>query len=457
VTERARILLFSIGIMAAVSLSTAATAIYVLYEAGFEVHRARLSEVVQSRARMIESIAHIESSHLVESPEEATAATLAHVVDAHAKFEGFGETGEFTLARREGDQIVWLLAHRHPEAGRPESTRHTDVEMPPSIPFASGLAEPMVLALEGGDGIVEGLDYRGVEVLAAYESIRGLGWGVVAKIDIAEVRQPLVRAGRMVSSIALIAIALGVGFIISVTSPLIRSIEVRTEELAYAHERLRSHSAQVSLEVEQARRRLAVDLHDGLGQALALANIKLGMLREKGEVEEIAPRVQEIEDIIGEARTQSKELTWQLSPPVLYELGLVAAVRWLANDMQRRYGLEVTVEDQGECAGLDETTRVSLFRSVNELLINVAKHANIDQASVRLSNRVKDIMIVVEDRGVGFDSSSNASEYGLFSVRERMHHLGGILTIASRPGEGTRVTLVVPRSAAGSETTEDSV
>jgi signal transduction histidine kinase len=314
----------------------------------------------------------------------------------------------------------------------------------------------MCLALSGGSGTVVGLDYRGVEVLAAYESIRGLGWGVVAKIDIAEIREPLVRTGLMVSGIALLAIVVGVGFIIRVTSPLIRSIEARTEELAYAHERLRSHSAQVSLEVEQARRRLAVDLHDGLGQVLALANIRLGMLREKGDVESLGPQLQEIEDLIGEARKHSKEMTWQLSPPVLYEVGLVAAVRWLARDIEDRYGLQVTVEDEGECAGLDETTRISLFRSVNELLINVAKHAKIDRASVRVSNWVRDVMIVVEDRGVGFDPSSNAGEYGLFSVRERLHHLGGILTIASRSGEGTKVTLIAPRSTAGSEKTGES-
>ena len=445
-TERARILLFSIGIMAAVSLSTASIAIYVLYEAGFGVHRARLREVVQSRARIIEAVARFDAEYSeADIPGGATAATLRQIVEAHENFEGFGKTGEFTLARREGDQIVWLLGHRH-----------EDVETPEPVPLDSGLAEPMYLALEGGSGIVVGRDYRGVEVLAAYESIHGPDWGVVAKIDIAEIREPLVRAGLIVSGIALLAIAMGVGFIISVTSPLIRNIEGRTAELEKAHERLRSHSAQVSLAVEQVRRSLAVDLHDGFGQLLALANIKLGMLREKGGVERLGPQLQEIENLIGEAREQSKKLTWQLSPPVLYEVGLVAAVRWLAGDMERRYGLRVTVEDEGECAGLDETTRISLFRSVSELLINVAKHAKIDRASVRLSNWVRDIMIVVEDRGVGFDSSSNASEYGLFSVRERLHHLGGILTIASRPGEGTKVTLIVPRNIAGSERTEES-
>ena len=428
--------------MAAVALSTAGIAIYVLHDAGFTVHRARLHEVVQSRARIIEAVARFDSKFSAEDiPGGATAATLRQIVEAHEEFEGFGETGEFVLARREGDQIVWLLKHRH-----------EDIETPDPIPLDSGLAEPMCRALSGESGTIVGLDYRAVEVLAAYEWIPELGWGVVAKIDIVEIRRPLRRAGLMVSGIALIAIGIGVGLILRITSPLIQRIEARTQELENAHERLRSHSAQVALEIEQARRRAAVDLHDGIGQLLALLNIKLGLLRKEAQVEMLDPQLREIESLIGEAREQSREMTWQLSPPVLYEVGLVAALQWLAKDMERRYGLRVTLEEEGECIQLDEATRISLFRSVNELLINVAKHAKVDRAVVRVSYWVRDIAIVVEDRGVGFDSSSDASEYGLFSVRERLHHLGGILTIASKRGEGTEVTLIAPLGAAASET-----
>jgi signal transduction histidine kinase len=149
-------------------------------------------------------------------------------------------------------------------------------------------------------------------------------------------------------------------------------------------------------------------------------------------------------------------MTWQLSPPVLYEVGLMAALRWLAKDMEQRYGLRVTMEEEGESRPLDESTRISLFRSVNELLINVAKHANVDSAEVCVSNWLRDIMVVVKDRGVGFDPSSTQSEYGLFSVRERLHHLGGILRVASKPGEGTRIILVAPVETAGSKTNTES-
>jgi signal transduction histidine kinase len=445
-TERARILLSSIGIMATVSLSTAVTAIYVLYQAGLAVHTARLMEVVESRARIIEAVAAFDArfSHDV-FPEGATAATLSQIVAAHEKFAGFGKTGEFTLARLEGDQIVWLLRHRH-----------QGVAMPGPTPLSSSLAEPMRRALTGEFGSVVGLDYRGVEVLAAHEKIQGVDWGAVAKIDMAEIRQPFARTGLMVSGVALFAIVIGVGFILGVASPLIRRIETRTDELRDAHQRLRLHSSEASLAVERERHRLAVDLHDGLGQLLALANIKLGLLRNTTEDAMLGPQIQKIEDIVQEACGLTKEVTFELSPPVLYELGLIPALHWLADEMERRYGLHVKVEEDGELAPLDEATRITLFRSLNELLINVAKHAKTDRALVQLSQRNGAIMIAVEDDGIGFHPSSDTDGYGLFSVRERLHHLGGVLKAESTRGKGTRMVLIAPLKAAGSETSIES-
>jgi signal transduction histidine kinase len=231
---------------------------------------------------------------------------------------------------------------------------------------------------------------------------------------------------------------------------MLSRLAMAQEELRQAHVRLRAAASEAVLAEERERRRLAVDLHDGLGQLLVLANIKLGLLREEVQVEMLDPRLREIESLIVEAREQSRALTSQLCPPVLYELGFVAAARWLATNMERRYGLRVAVEEKGDCEVSDETTRISLFRSVNELLLNVARHAKTSKALVRVSNWGRDITITVEDQGVGFDPSSITSEYGLFSVRERLHHLGGILTIASKRGEGTRISLIAPLSAATS-------
>jgi signal transduction histidine kinase len=116
----------------------------------------------------------------------------------------------------------------------------------------------------------------------------------------------------------------------------------------------------------------------------------------------------------------------------------------------------VKVEEDGELAPLDEATRITLFRSVNELLINVAKHAKTDRALVQLSQRNGAIMIAVEDDGIGFHPSSDTDGYGLFSVRERLHHLGGVLKAESTRGKGTRMVLIAPVKTAGSETSIES-
>jgi signal transduction histidine kinase len=445
-TDHWRVVLSSIGILAVVALSTAAIAIYVLYGASLQMHKDRLVEVVQSRARIIEAVARFD----VEFNETnllggATAATLSQIVEAHEKFAGFGRTGEFTLARRQGDQIVWLLRHRH-----------NDVERPRPTPYYSELAEPMRRALSGECGSVVGLDYRGKKVLAAHERIHGVNWGVVAKIDMEEVREPFARAGSMVLGIAILAILIGVGFIASVTSPLLRRIEARTDELQEAHQDLRNHSWKEALAVERERRKLAVDLHDGLSQLLAVANMKLAMLRNTHKTEKIDSEVREIESLITDAHRRTGDVTFQLCPPILHDVGLVEATRWLADDLKRRYGLQVKVEGDGRPCSLDEAARISLFRSVNELLLNVVKHGKTEKSLVRVGQEDGFVTIAVEDEGVGFDPNSDAAGYGLFSVRERLHNLGGTLRVDSVPGDGTRIVLAAPLSTAGSETRNGS-
>jgi signal transduction histidine kinase len=271
-----------------------------------------------------------------------------------------------------------------------------------------------------------------------------------------EIREPFMSAGFMVVGIALLAIGIGVGFIVSVASPLMRRIEDRTHDLQAAHEDLRSHSWEEVMVVERERRKLAVDLHDGLSQLLVVANMKLAMLRNRHKAEKLDSEVREIESLINEAHTRSGEVTFQLCPPILHDSGLSEATRWLADDLKRRHGLEVTVEEHGQPCSLDETTRISLFRSVNELLINVVKHAKTHKSLVRVSHEDGCLTIAVEDKGVGFAPHPGAVGYGLFSIRERMYNLGGSIRVDSIPGGGTQIVLTAPVSTAGSETSEGS-
>jgi len=183
---------------------------------------------------------HEESFHLHgegrTSVHKRLDSTLDQLRAAHERFEVFGETGEFTLARLSGDFIEFLIRHRH-----------DDLDNPEPVALGSGLAEPMRRALAGESGTVVGLDYRGVKVLAAHEPVLGPGLGIVAKIDVKEVRAPFLRAGLVSFAVLLLVVVGGVLLFARVRNPIMRRLESHSrdleqevEERARAEEGLRS-------------------------------------------------------------------------------------------------------------------------------------------------------------------------------------------------------------------------
>lgn len=444
-SERARILASAIGIMVTVSVCVATAAIILLNHVSFEQHRDRLVQVVRHRARILEEVSSFGEGPADTQHRGAAGATrLEQILEVFAKFGTFGETGEMTLARREGNEILWLVEHRNLNSERPCPTL-----------FSSELAEPMRLALSGKSGSRVGLDYRGQRVLAAYEPVPGLGWGVVAKIDIAEINRPFSRAALLAAVIAIAVTALGVTVMLRVASPLISRIESRvaerTAQLSQAlldqkrlEQQLREAASEATLAEERERRKLAVDLHDGLGQLLTVASMRLGMLRDSVPDPGLGAQVQELEQVIAEADGRVSSLSFELSPPILHDVGLVAAAQWLAEDVEVKLGLHVIVEDDGRHRSLDEGTRTTLFRALRELLLNVKKHARTDKARARIWREGSFMKVAVEDEGAGFDPSQSTTGYGLLSIRERLNHLGGSIQIESTFGEGTRVCLAAP-------------
>jgi PAS domain-containing protein len=168
----------------------------ILYSTALDQERQRLRETAQSQASLLGAVARFDRVYSNDYPTGSLNATLHQMQDAHSRYEGFGRTGEFTLAKEENGMIVFLLNHRS----------EGSVTTAP-IPMDSILAEPMRQALMGNSGTMIGLDYRGVNVLAAYEPVPDLGMGIVAKIDMAEIQGPYVRAG-MISTLAALIIAL---------------------------------------------------------------------------------------------------------------------------------------------------------------------------------------------------------------------------------------------------------
>jgi two-component system sensor histidine kinase UhpB len=224
-------------------------------------------------------------------------------------------------------------------------------------------------------------------------------------------------------------------------------------ELRSHQVRLRELAASLSLTEQQERRRIAGGLHDCVAQPLALARMKLGVAQQLTSSREVAENLADVKQLVEEAIKDVRSLTFEISPPILHESGLEAALEWLADEMKARYGIDVGFRDSSGPIPLEEDIRVFLFWSVRELLINVAKHAHSPSAYVSVGRSGRSIRIEVRDEGVGFglpDAArrNQSAGFGLFSIRERLAALGGNLEIGSRPGEGARVCLIAPLSLA---------
>ena len=250
-------------IMTGVSGVVGVSAVWLLYHAGFEEERHRLIEIAKSHARLIEAIARFDQTSSKDYPKGAREATLSQVQAAHAAYEGFGKTGEFTLAEHKADSIQFILSFRHAEPAAPKR-----------IPLQSNLAEPMRRALEGRSGTLVGLDHRGVKVLAAYEPIAMLDLGIVAKLDLVEIRAPFLRAGSIVGVTTLLLIATGVFLFFRVSTPILQSIadsEERFRSIGMAAQDaiiMMDNDGKVSFWNSAAERTFGYQAHEASGQAL---------------------------------------------------------------------------------------------------------------------------------------------------------------------------------------------
>lgn len=213
---------------------------------------------------------------------------------------------------------------------------------------------------------------------------------------------------------------------------------------------LRALACELTETEERERHRLAQLLHDHLQQLLVAGKFRLSRLERRVSDEVLKKSLHETAELIDQAITESRSLTAELSPPVLYDAGLAAGLEWLARQMQERHGLRVHLNVDAEAASAANEIAVLLYQSVRELLFNVVKHAQAESARVRLSRRDHDqVQIVVADQGVGFDPRQLERPgvmdgFGLFSIRERLSFLGGHLDVHSAAGEGTRMVIKVP-------------
>lgn len=193
-------------------------ALFILYETSFNEQRQRLVDSVKSRARLIESIARYDSNEPKVNQVEVTSyeRTLSQLIDAHNRFRGFGKTGEFVVAKLDNEKIEFILKQRHAKFNI-----NTSISMKEKVDRAI----PMQLALLGHSGTIIGEDYRGKTVLSAYEPIKILNLGIVAKIDLSEIRQPFIDSGLFIIGFVILVSFFGALLFFNIMMPVIKKIK----------------------------------------------------------------------------------------------------------------------------------------------------------------------------------------------------------------------------------------
>nr|CRH05764.1 Putative Diguanylate cyclase/phosphodiesterase with PAS domain [Candidatus Magnetococcus massalia] len=217
--DRKRIYLL-ILVMVLVAFVTGGITVGILYQVTVKEAENRLRETAQSQARLLESIAfqHYESDRSDHFVREHV---LRVMRDAHARYQGLGDTGEFTLGHLQNDRIHFLLSHRH-----------YDLDSPKPVAMQGQDAAPMRAALSGRSGVMVGLDYRGEEVLAAYEPVKYLDWGIVAKVDMVEIRAPYFYAAKITLLMAILTILFGVLIFYRLTNPILHALHMREQRFS---------------------------------------------------------------------------------------------------------------------------------------------------------------------------------------------------------------------------------
>lgn len=217
--------------------------------------------------------------------------------------------------------------------------------------------------------------------------------------------------------------------------------------------RRRDMSIALTRAEDQERRALAKDLHDDLGQMLAVVALKIWTIKKLNTSQALCPAIDDCAKVVAEVNDKLRSMALQLTPPMLEERGLVPTLSWLAEEVQRVYAIQVELKDDGLPKVIDPVAGSVVYRAVRELLFNVIRHSGGAGAHIEtLRGEGNTVIARVSDSGVGFDVSSieatNKSHlYSLLVIRERLGFLGGTLSIRSSPGLGTVATIQLPLSS----------
>ncbi|MGK5093661.1 ATP-binding protein [Deltaproteobacteria bacterium TL4] len=499
--ERRRFFLLFL-LMVFVSVGVGGTANYVLYDAAFRGEHEWLTVTAQSQARLIEAMARYNARHTQEMKtfgsidtfhsQDAAIVSLNQIIDAHKHYKGFGKTGEITLAKREKGQIVFLLSHRH-----------LDYDNPAPVPFDSELAEPMRRALSGGSGTVIGIDYRGTTVLAAYEPLKELNFGIVAKIDLAEIREPFIKAGAIAGIAVLVFVGFGSFLFFQISEPILMTLEKRNkqfqqeiterkqaeESIKNSERRLQESQKKAELASKAKTQFLANMSHEirtPLNSIIGFSQIVLKQAQQLGLPDDFIGYLNNIE-------TSGKNLTELINnildlskieagKTTVYDENinlklLIQSVYHINKVHATQKGVRFIYEFAPSLPEFIHVDRTKLNQILMNLVSNAIKFTPAGKSvQLRVWSDTKDLVFQVEDQGIGiaqekqnliFEAFEQADAsitrsfggtgLGLAIAKAMVKLLGGTIDLESEKGEGSIFTVRIPLNVEAVEDEEECV
>lgn len=229
---------------------------------------------------------------------------------------------------------------------------------------------------------------------------------------------------------------------------MIEETKARNFEMIQAYQKkLKNLHSKLLTAEEKERQQMAESLHDGIGQSLAIAYLKLSSLNNSTPSAKMDKVITETLDLINNSIKETRSLTYDLSPPILHELGLISALKWKLEKLNEEFGIITSLTNLSVSLNISNETVILLYRIFSELLNNVIKHANSSELQIDIKQYETEICFEVIDNGKGFDLSEYAAKpkgFGLFNIRERLESIQGALEIESEINKGTKVKIFIP-------------
>ena len=226
------------------------------------------------------------------------------------------------------------------------------------------------------------------------------------------------------------------------------------EEINISREQLRALSLKQQTMIEDERKRIALEIHDELGQFLTALKMEIHLLKKKISENKIAAdgqnelndKIRELSQLIDTTIASVRRISTDLRPPILDDLGLVAAIDWQAREFQRRTSIPCVLSTNIENTNLNSDFSTAIFRIFQEALTNITRHAEAKNVAVKLERKNQKLILRVEDNGKGFkpDYIKENHSLGILGMQERARLIGGDLNVFKGNGSGTIVELTAP-------------